>query len=882
MDVGKTQVFSIFTKAITMALGIVQSILIIRFLSPAEFGLVGLVLSIGSLVGVSQHLGIVDGAIREIAIRTNIREQAKVFWVSIFVRQAITLPLSLILLFFAPYIANQLYGHPEITNYLYIFAGILILQGFQDVLGATLTGIKDFIGLYSVQIVTAALNIAIFGYLTWEFKMAGFFWAMVITTAIMVVMLFFFVTRTFSSHLSLPTMADVRLYSRAVLRVGAYMYIARILFVFWQRLPLLVLGGVLAADQLGYLNASLTFGSRMTILAMALSEVNLSWMSSLYMRQRELFAKQVTLNLRRVFVLLYLVTIALLFFTPEILRYVIGVQYIPAEPMVYAITIAFFLYAVVDVGTSSIFVPADNPRQRALIYTVLTGVSAASAAILLYGDPSGLHASFTMLSGTIVAFIVMMILAKQRYSISLLTPQLWILLGILGVSAAWLYASDPLLLVRGGLFLALSAHVVWQAYTQNLLPERFLGIWRTASNSSGLVPIICFAGAEYSQPFWTNRQHIMSRLAITTPVLYIEPRVWIVRYFMKYWREPLKILLFFQRIFWYENPKRNVFVMSQWNLLPGSRESSIISTLNHWLNRWCVLLKATLLGFVHGNHVIWLYDTEAAEYLSAFPKATVVYDCVDDHAAQAGVDRNSQRVEQEEDMIMKRADLVTVTSHHLYEMKKNDNPNVQLVLNAGDVKLYQEKAGAHIPDAMKNIPHPIIGTVGALDTYKVDFDLLLSVATALPQYSFVFIGSPIVDRKTDTLKKLSSLANVHMLGSIPHIHVPLYVHQFDICMIPYLSNRYNEASFPLKFWEFMATGKPLIVSGVPELKRYSDLVEFVSSPDEFIAAVNTLSSPHVDMTEKRKQLASEHTWESRVTELERLLKGTLKKKYGSI
>ncbi len=277
MDLARTQFLSLVTKAITTFLGIAQSILVVRILSPAEYGLVGLVMSVGAVIGVSQHLGIVDGAIREIAIRKKKRDVGKVFWVSHAFRQAVTIPLSIILLLFASAIAGGVYNHPEIAVYIQIFAAALVLQGLQDVLGATLTGMKKFGALYIVQVVTAVINIAVFGLLTWMYGVWGFFIAIVITTSIMVVLLGGLVARHLKGNLALPSRRDIKKYGRNVMRIGAFMYLARIFFVVWQRLPILVLGGVLAADELGYLNVSLTFGSRLTIIAMALSEVNLSW-----------------------------------------------------------------------------------------------------------------------------------------------------------------------------------------------------------------------------------------------------------------------------------------------------------------------------------------------------------------------------------------------------------------------------------------------------------------------------------------------------------------------------------------------------------------------------------------------------------------------------
>ncbi|MEX1997087.1 MAG: oligosaccharide flippase family protein [Candidatus Andersenbacteria bacterium] len=867
MSLARIQFLSLFTKAITTALGIGQSIIIVRLLSPEQFGLVGLVMSIGGVIGVSQHLGIVDGAIREIAILKSKQEIGKIFWASQITRQLVTVPLSLGLLALANLIAVSIYGKPEITPYLQLFAAVLVLQGLQDVLGATLTGMKKFYSLYLVQILTAAINIVVFGLFILFLGTQGFFYAVIVTTVIMVVLLGIIVRRNLRQALAFPSWSELLRYSRRVMKIGAFMYLARIFFVVWQRLPLLALGGVLASDQLGYLNVSLTFGARLTIIAMALSEVNLSWMSSLYAGQIEQFKHVVTRNMRRVFMLMTTLTLLLLFFTPEILTYIIGVNYLPAEPLIYIMTLAFFLYSLLDIGTSSVFVAADKPHVRAGIYGLLTAVSAATMGWLYLVYPDPLWAAVAVFSGAAVAYLAMVVIARRYYGIRLLTNKLALLLGILGIAVIWLL-SGPGLGIRIGVLVLLLLYSIREVRRSNLLPAAFTRRSRTAVLVKNSFQVVCFAGAAYDQPSWTNRQHMMSRVAQRYPVLYVEPRIWILRFLLNNWRQPHSIFKLLTRIFWLEKKSNYLYIKSQWNLLPGSREIKWIATINHWLNRPSVLLCLRLLHFKKAATLVWIYDTEAAEYLSAFRTAKVIYDCVDDHAAQAGVDRNPKRVVEEEHAIIQRADLVTVTSKKLLTLKQQQHTNIHLVLNAGDVKAFFNLSAATAPAPIQarlaTIPHPIFGSVGALDSYKIDFDLLYTVATRRAAWQFIFIGEPIVDRSPEILAKIKSLPNIHLIGPVKRQVVPSYVANFDICIIPYRLSRYNEASFPLKFWEFMATGKPLLVTGLPELKEYSQDIGYATNPEEFIQqGEQFLKNPQHRKVERIAQ-AHHHSWEDRV------------------
>lgn len=859
MNLATTQLLSLITKTITTVLGIIQALLVVHFLSKPEFGLVGLVTAIGSVIGVTQHLGVVDGAIREIAVLKRKEEIGKIFWVSHLMRQLVTLPLSLGLIVWASFIAQRIYNLPEIAGLIQLYAASLVLQGLQDVLGATLTGMKKFISLYIVQIGTALLNIFIFAYGTWRYATTGYFWAIIATTSVMVVWYSFVIARHLRHYLRLPTWSDITFFAKRLWRVSVYMYAARILFVVWQRLPLLVLGIVLAKEQLADLAFSLTFGSKLTILAMALSEVNLSWMSTLFAHNQREFQRVVTRNMQRLLFLLLLLTASLIFFAPEILQIPILLKYAPAQNLIIVMTVAFFIYALVDIGTSSVFVAADQPRWRALLYALMTGVTGAVVGWLVLFRPDPFLATLGVLLGAGAAYVTTVTVAWRHLKIALLTRALALALGLLIGCLVWLL-SAPALPWRILVFIALAGYAMYEVRRSELLPRPF--VTRHPNKRS----FMCLAGAFYDAPTWTNRQHVMSRLAQQYPVFYVEPRVWIVRYLLDHWRAPRKIIGLIKRIIGWQKAAGELYVKAQWNLIPGSREYNWIARCNHWLNRWNVILTAKLLGF--GGSVVWLYDTEGAEYLNAFPNATIVYDCVDDHAVQAGPDRNSERVRAEERAILRRANVVTVTSRHLYNQKKLLHGNVHLVEQAADVKLFSSPGTASLRLASRG---KIIGSVGTLDSYKYDFDLIEAVARSRPEWHMVFVGEPAVERRQAALTRIESLPNVTLIGIVPRHLVPTYVHQFDVCMIPYSANDYNRSSFPLKFWEFMATGKPIVVSGLPELAEYQDLIGYATNAADFVQAIQKALAAPAPGRDRRMALAQEHSWEKRVAALLRLL-----------
>ncbi len=394
--------------------------------------------------------------------------------------------------------------------------------------------------------------------------------------------------------------------------------------------------------------------------------------------------------------------------------------------------------------------------------------------------------------------------------------------------------------------------------------------------------IIIFAGALYDAPLWTNRQHVATQLAQRGwRVLYVEPRLFVWRQLFGAFRGTRGRWQWLRRRWVLWQPQPSLWVTSQLNCIPGSRRWSWIGALNHRsVNRWSVRHHAQALGF--RNPVLLFYDTEAAEFLDDFPDSRVIYDCVDDHRVQAGVERSAARVEDEERRIAERAAAIAVTTQPLRERFSKTHKNIHLIPNAADIQAFS-KQPVREPDDVVNIPHPRVGTVGALDVYKVDLELLGRVARQHADWHIVLVG-PVDYSHTggaQSVRRLSELPNVHFLGPKSREEVPAYVHAFDVAMIPYRESPYNRASFPLKFWEFLAAGKPVLASGLPSLEPYRHLVTLASSPESFARGIQealnhgvagkSASAKATADKEARIAEAQKHSWESRVDALEQLL-----------
>lgn len=160
---------------------------------------------------------------------------------------------------------------------------------------------------------------------------------------------------------------------------------------------------------------------------------------------------------------------------------------------------------------------------------------------------------------------------------------------------------------------------------------------------------------------------------------------------------------------------------------------------------------------------------------------------------------------------------------------------------------------------------PIIGYYGALARW-FDYDLVRQAAQMHPDWNFVLIG-PDHD---DTLKQsnILSISNVHWLGSRDYSQLPGYLRHFSVATIPFLVNNITIATSPIKLFEYMAAGKPIVTSDMPECRKYPgvfvahDVMEFVEQLENALALCN-----EDGYLQQLYKTAQENTWEVRVNQI---------------
>ena len=167
--------------------------------------------------------------------------------------------------------------------------------------------------------------------------------------------------------------------------------------------------------------------------------------------------------------------------------------------------------------------------------------------------------------------------------------------------------------------------------------------------------------------------------------------------------------------------------------------------------------------------MLWIYQPEYERYIGKLGAKLVVYDCVDEYSTFPIYNKpgKKEKIIETEKSLLKKADLVITSAPNLYENKKRYNKNTYLVHNVGNAEHFMKALDKNLeaPEDIASIKKPIIGFVGALDRYKVDFELLQLLAEKHSEWSIVLIGpAGKVDFSTKT-SSLKKFANIHILGT---------------------------------------------------------------------------------------------------------------------
>jgi glycosyltransferase involved in cell wall biosynthesis len=371
--------------------------------------------------------------------------------------------------------------------------------------------------------------------------------------------------------------------------------------------------------------------------------------------------------------------------------------------------------------------------------------------------------------------------------------------------------------------------------------------------------IVCVGFADWDAELWTNQQHLMSRLATANRVLFVESLG--LRRPQLAARDGRRIARRLRRGLAPPRAVDGLHVLSPL-VLPLHGRPRLRSFNAALLNRQ-VAAAARRLGLE--RPILWSYVPQAEVLLDALRPERVVYHCVDDIAAQKGVAAGAFRAA--EARFAARADLVLASAPALAARMRTLSDRVLDAPNVADTERFATALDPGPVDAaLAALPRPRIVFTGAVVATKLDVALVAALAARRPQWSFALVG-PVGagDPGTD----LSGLAagNVHLLGPRAYGDLPAVLRGADAGLIPYARNALTRSVFPMKVYEYLAAGLPVVATPLPALAAVPDVA--VAADAEGLARCldEALATDGPARRRERSARARPHSWERRLEEI---------------
>lgn len=181
-----------------------------------------------------------------------------------------------------------------------------------------------------------------------------------------------------------------------------------------------------------------------------------------------------------------------------------------------------------------------------------------------------------------------------------------------------------------------------------------------------------------------------------------------------------------------------------------------------------------------------------------------------------------------------------------------------------------------IPEDLAQVPTPRIGVVGVHD-YRLDIDAIETIVRADRTWNVVLIGPTKLGH--GDVARLRHMRRVHLIGERQRQDLPAYLKGLTAALIPYRTGELTRNIFPLKLFEYLAAGLPVIAGGLPELKRYIGMISLAEKLEDYPELVReAIAEDSPEKRSARVALAAKNSWEHRIAEVSDLVEEALQRK----
>lgn len=355
---------------------------------------------------------------------------------------------------------------------------------------------------------------------------------------------------------------------------------------------------------------------------------------------------------------------------------------------------------------------------------------------------------------------------------------------------------------------------------------------------------------------WQRPQQILTRMAAHAPVFFLE--------------EPLFLDDISEGVLEITTPNTNVYRAVP--KLPGQFRGDYDAAIAEVRSLALATLRSDDgIGARFTDPVQWFYTPmPAPAMLGAFHEAGVVYDCMDELSQFRFAPPDLLRRER---LLMDNADIVFTGGRRLWESKSRFHRNVHFFGCGVDVEHFAQARDprTQIPEDLAQIRArggKVAGYYGVIDE-RLDYDLIAALAASDPELQVVMVGPTA---KVDPAA-LPQGDNIHWLGGRSYDELPRYVRGYDVCLMPFALNEATEYINPTKTLEYMAAGRPIVSTAVPDVVRnFTPTVRVARDTSDFVAGVRLdARHPNGARIADGINMARAHTWDSVVGSMNSLM-----------
>ena len=376
-----------------------------------------------------------------------------------------------------------------------------------------------------------------------------------------------------------------------------------------------------------------------------------------------------------------------------------------------------------------------------------------------------------------------------------------------------------------------------------------------------MADVVLVSTADWDHPLWTNKQHVAcALLGEGHRILYVDSLG--LRMVQPTGRDLRRVIRRLRRGLSLPRQVRTGLWVWSPLVLPGGNQGIALM-----LNRLSLAMGLRLaLWFIEFRRPwLWTYNPLSARLLSLEGFSLCIYHAVDALQEQPCMPRDL--IDAEEQRLCRLVDQVFVTSPQLKRQLEPHSARIRYDPNVANQDHFAQamKVGtAGLPSDLAVIPVPRIGFIGAVSSYKLDFDLVVAVARSKPLWQFVFIGPTGEGEPFTDISLLEKEPNIHLLGRRAYEDLPRYCAGFACGWLPLRLTPYTEAMFPMKFFEYLSAGLPVVATQIDALREFSSVAWLCDdTPESFSNALTDCLAGHGPDQMSRLALAAQHTYQAR-------------------